>query len=98
MTVVRRSMDQAAIEDAGPLTSTLSGWRSAAHSPGLVCPYRQGGLCPLTRETYLATVFSEGDYFASKSAPHGLRRKPFPRTRVNKLRCGVTSFLVQRCV
>jgi hypothetical protein len=61
------------------LASTVSLQRLAAYLPGLVCPYRQVRLCTVTRETCpLAVVFSEGDCFASKSAPHELRRKnPF---------------------
>jgi hypothetical protein len=46
--------------------------------PDLMCPSLQVGLCTVTTELILAiVVFSEGDCFASKSAPHKLPRNPF---------------------
>jgi hypothetical protein len=72
--------------------STAGFQRLAAYLPGLVCLYRQVGLCSMTREAYPSHLLCRRLLCFVERATHGLPRTPYrrlrrmhvPRTRVNK--------------
>src|SRR5215213_4812379 len=93
MLVVMPNMGKVARERWVSLASTVSIQRLAACLPGLVCPYRQVRLCPLTRGTHPNhLLLCRGLLCFQGCSTYELLRIPLKRTSENPQKAKFAEF------